>query len=706
MAEWVYKYTGSWLEERGEITATLNGDFTLSIPYEQGAVAVYKDNIENDPIVIGQLLHYKRQSTDITDTVYNGEGDSNPAGIISVSTFDDNWINVKSLFTSIYGSNLDELGSVLASSIALHNWTGTAISLNYHDTTPQRYINWLGGDILTDNGYIKKLQNENVDCNFPATMRINGTENMTTPLPQPVLLAFYKVNEDISKGLISCSDALKTLLEENVDAGILSELGTTWTINIDGASNPTVSLTWRNALYDAVQDKIDAMSVILHVCGSVTKPVPQASNFYNLGTYLYESQPQTWTFDDLYNNGASNAAAIEKITQTLSNLVKGYTGYVGLKMQLRYVIEGDQYESCEMFGLFNSDGSFTHSYAMGTPDGSKVVFSFNNTDDFYDEFEDYLDGDIDANFSGSYGASGLSLLTKSYLLTPTDLRRLGNFLWSDDFTQNILLINNSPIQNIVSTQCFPMSITAGSSANIRLGNVDTGISAPLIPNTYRSVYDIGTFKIKPKYNNWLDYKATSVTIYLPYIGYRELPVEECMGKTIKVRYLCDLIGGSCKAQISINNIPCFEFGGQIGVNVPLTASDNSEVMVGQAQSIFNGTVGTVGNLMSGNLLGAASSAVNGALGALSIPHTFTSVGTCSSLVNSFDSHDCYIIIERPQVQYPSNYNHTFGKPCYLTARLNNMQGFTQCENVDVSTIPCTQEERRMIKDALERGVYL
>ena len=48
-------------------------------------------------------------------------------------------------------------------------------------------------------------------------------------------------------------------------------------------------------------------------------------------------------------------------------------------------------------------------------------------------------------------------LTSVYNVTPEKLNQLGRFIWTDDAMDNIKLLNNSPIQNIVSCKCIPFS---------------------------------------------------------------------------------------------------------------------------------------------------------------------------------------------------------------------------------------------------------
>ena len=66
-----------------------------------------------------------------------------------------------------------------------------------------------------------------------------------------------------------------------------------------------------------------------------------------------------------------------------------------------------------------------------------------------------------------------------------------------------------------------------------------------------------------------------------------------------------------------------------------------------------------------------------------------------------------MIFNRPSVQYPKSYKHDFGMPCMITQTLGNLSGFTKCcENIDLTGIVSTNEEKELIKQLLTTGVYL
>ena len=131
----------------------------------------------------------------------------------------------------------------------------------------------------------------------------------------------------------------------------------------------------------------------------------------------------------------------------------------------------------------------------------------------------------------------------------------------------------------------------------------------------------------------------------------------------------------------------------------MTSQNRAQTELAQITYFASG----VSSLASGNLSGGLSGVLRGVIRP---KDNFQTAGSLSPTCNMMTTHDVFLVIERPIVQYPSNYGHIYGYPCYLKKTLNNLSGFTQCENVDVSGISCTNDEKDLIKRELETGIYI
>lgn len=298
--------------------------------------------------------------------------------------------------------------------------------------------------------------------------------------------------------------------------------------------------------------------------------------------------------------------------------------------------------------------------------------------------------------------SNISLLTTTYAMTESNLKALGKKLWDNSFLENISMINNSPIENILSAKAFPYPIptTGATSKNVILGNVDMNVTGNELPSSFIPIKTIGTFKVDKKFSGvleWLNYHI-EVICYLPYIGFVELNIKEIIDKTITLKYIYDVITGVCTACFYANNIEICKYSGTIAIDIPITASNRAQVESGYIMS----ALGAVGSLLTGKLMGFAGSA----FGALMNQNHFTTKGSPSPSCDAFDEQKAFIIIDYPVYYPPTNYAHDYGYPCNLSMKLGNCKGFTKCANVDVDGLSCTEEERAELKRLLESGVYL
>lgn len=332
-------------------------------------------------------------------------------------------------------------------------------------------------------------------------------------------------------------------------------------------------------------------------------------------------------------------------------------------------------------------------------DPSVVGWNDDARDDLSDDSQKFDDdsSDIVSDISTN---SNISLLTSTYAMTETNLKALGKKLWDNSFLENISMINNSPIENILSAKSFPFPINGGTSKNVILGNVNMEVTGNELPSSYTPIKTIGTFKVDKKFNGvleWLNYH-TQVICYLPYIGFIELNIKEIIDKTVTLKYIYDVITGVCTACFYANNIEICKYSGTIAIDIPITASNRAQVESGYIMS----ALGAVGSLLTGNLMGVAGSA----FGALMNQNHFTTKGSPSPACDAFDEQKAFIIIDYPVYYPPTNYAHDYGYPCNLSMKLGNCKGFTKCANVDVDGLACTEEERAELKRLLESGVYL
>lgn len=325
-------------------------------------------------------------------------------------------------------------------------------------------------------------------------------------------------------------------------------------------------------------------------------------------------------------------------------------------------------------------------------EGSKIVTS--DDDDGYSDDKDDDENDNDT----SDVSAGIGVLTTTFKMSKDRLQQLGRFLWGSNIFDNFSLICNNPIENIISCKSIPLSLD-GVTQKIILGNVDTGVNGDKVANNFTS-QTIGSIKINEKYNNFLDYAPyTNVIIYLPYVGFKELDTNLVMNKTLSISYTVDVITGGCLCQIQSDGVRLYEFNGNLGIDIPITASNRAQVEAGYISS----GIGIASSAASGNIVGAVTSLINSA----EAQYHYASTSSPNPMCVASTNRTCYVIIDHPTYQTLKSFNHTRGKKCYLTKTINSLKGYTICdEHIDLSGIRATESEKEELVRLLSGGFFV
>ena len=346
------------------------------------------------------------------------------------------------------------------------------------------------------------------------------------------------------------------------------------------------------------------------------------------------------------------------------------------------------------YGLFpgsSAKGSLTIVYGTGNDDDP------DQPDDPTPSDPDFPSDPINPN---DQNINTLSMLTTTYAMTPTRLQQLGNVLWNSSFMDNIQLVNNSPIENIISVKLFPFILPSSTDSKIKVGNVDMGVNGQKVSDNYNYRKTVGSITVVGKYGSFLDYAPfTKLTVFLPFIGYKELDPQVFMNRTLKIDYVIDLLTGACKAILYANSIPVSDYDGTVGVDIPITANNRAQIEIGLVQ----GALGVVAQGSTGNVAGALSTGLSSAFADF---HS-ESHGASSPSCANYTSMSCYLIYDRPVYESLSAFNHTNGRKCNISKTLSSLKGYTEVsENVDLSNVPCTASEREKLRNIMSSGFFL
>lgn len=467
----------------------------------------------------------------------------------------------------------------------------------------------------------------------------------------------------------------------------ISEVTTTaFKLWIKGLNAPTYKLNWHNEALE--NDNFDFSNSTIYI---------RAGKQYSDGIHHH-------SFKEVdYNDGSIKFTwyDIDEVAET--NIL---FPWINLEVHAIYINDnGEEKDSsiCTV-DLRKKSNNFTGMYqnVSNGEDGSIIEIvnyeddpnGYNNDDDDYhdpsDNEDDTPDDSTDISVSGE--------VCKTFKIEQIELKKLSQFLWSSDFFDNILLVNNSPIENIISLKALIGTVaTTGSSQALTLGNVTT--TANVIPCNESIVINVGSITLPRKYNNFLDFEPyTKVQIYLPFYGCAMLDSSIVIGRSITIKYIIDVITATAKIKIIHDNKTLYEFKTTCGTDLPITSSNRASVEMGYLSS----GVGMGISIASGNVLGGVASGLSMAQ---SQYHSSTS-GNVSGVLNFHDSRMITVLVDRPVYTELRNFNKTHGRVCNLSKTLRDLRGFTKCaENVQIP-FNCLDEERAMIIEQLTSGVII
>lgn len=352
--------------------------------------------------------------------------------------------------------------------------------------------------------------------------------------------------------------------------------------------------------------------------------------------------------------------------------------------------------------------------------------------------------------------------TRIYSPTLSQVQNLARYLWTDESIVETLwnVIKRyfeDPMQAFISFSLVPVPVPISGTEEFKVLFIPTGVNLNTVANQFVDV-DCGTFELKEYYGSALDYSPnTKVSCYLPYIGTVSLNTDDVMGRTLQVKYRVDICSGSCVAKILVDGNAIYQFPGCCSIPIPFSSSDFSSYgsaiisavktgvavatagagmpalgagLVGMDASQQTGkistrtTTNTERNPATGRQITTGTQKVvtetSGTEASLSgiaqtgISNTANAVTASKTIVErsgSFSGNSGflgvrrpYLIIERPRMCMPANYQTLNGFPSMITMELSSCTGFTRVQQVQLTGIPATNPEQAEILQLLKGGV--
>ena len=193
---------------------------------------------------------------------------------------------------------------------------------------------------------------------------------------------------------------------------------------------------------------------------------------------------------------------------------------------------------------------------------------------------------------------------------------------------------------------------------IRFGSYNTQVNSKVINQRLARV-SCGKVTVPELHHNALDYSPyTTVRIWLPFLGFFDLSIDELSNKEVELNYTIDLVNGKALAEISNDDGVIYRFVGTAYEREPY-----------HTESLNN--VSTV--------------YINGAY--------------------NMADYTPYLLIERPINLTPAN-NNLEGLPTYKEVTIGDMTGYVRCRKVFAKDMIATEAEKNEIEALLCGGVLV
>lgn len=327
------------------------------------------------------------------------------------------------------------------------------------------------------------------------------------------------------------------------------------------------------------------------------------------------------------------------------------------------------------------------------------------------------------------GAADSGMLTL-YKMSPADMQSFVNYLYYWDPSDPLGSVWHwmktylgDPMDFIVGIRAIPFSPTSTRTASPKFGIFTWPQAYDVISQQFVSV-SCGSLTIPKYYGSCFDYNPyNKIQIFLPGIGFKELPTDDVVGKTIAVTYHCDCLTGDCVAFIHTPVVGpvgpqktqiIAQFGGNLGVTVPL-AKVSYDATVQAGITLMSRAAGFVAGAFN-QAVEAGESSVN--VGSMVENTTMQAVngmkrttersGAAGSSIGYMSSQTPYIIRTFPRQSLPTGYKDIEGYPANLAGPLSSYRnsGFTTIEKITLTGLSATEEEKREIESLLKGGVFI
>ena len=323
-----------------------------------------------------------------------------------------------------------------------------------------------------------------------------------------------------------------------------------------------------------------------------------------------------------------------------------------------------------------------------------------------------------------------------------------------------------PMDAFIALNILPVQVPNSATAEmVRLLFIDTGKYMKTATNQFVTV-ELGELTLSENYKSALDYAPnTKIDLFLPYIGTVPIDADEVMGRTVKLTYKVDICSGTCVAILKVklddtNFYPLYQFSGNCAIRIPFTSAN----MDGYINAGIGAAKIALGAVVGGALGAAAAAAappsttsnaqpsapvsdvprtqmnfINPARSSESVAvqeqdkrdsvaakwnniatvarASTAAIGIRAGAKASFAHSSGFIgnsgymsykvpffIMKVPRLVNPDQYGKYNGFPSLMYENFENLKGYTEIQQVQLTNMTATSNEKDEIQSLLKSGV--
>ena len=295
-----------------------------------------------------------------------------------------------------------------------------------------------------------------------------------------------------------------------------------------------------------------------------------------------------------------------------------------------------------------------------------------------------------------------------YKLQETTLKNFTKWLWTTDWVENLKKIRTDPMQNIIGISIADFNIPTSSNGIITIGNVATNVATDIITQSFIEV-DCGAITLDEYYGSFADYEPfIATTLYLPKVGFVQIPADVCVNNTIKVVYHIELSSGEglCYVQLTSkrdgftyiwNTYSC-----HVTSNITLSAQDHSQQLIALGNAIINTSI-SASNATS--FVQGLTNTLSSCIDVATTKNPTSTKGNVGNMSAIMCYKKPYLLINRTNLTKPTSFQENNGYLINYSAKIGDHTGFLKTRNYHAE-FDAPYNHKAELEKIMNEGVFI